>query len=306
MTGTDHDIPSKRRQFGRPHYEGYISTTAGQLYFREFGDADAMLIGLHGGPGAAHDYLAPLAELAGEDLTVVLYDQFGCGRSDVPPDTVYDYYTIESYCERLDEVRRALETDTIHLYGHSWGGWLALEYALTHPDHVASLMLANTSSSTTAAIESMYEAARSCLDQDDRALFDELIAERRFDDDRFNEFNERFSNRHVNRSNEEPFADNPPSNEAIYGVMWGPSEFVMAETARLRDWDVTDRLDEIPCPTLVLNGEYDEIAPALGASMAESIPDARFEEIANASHLPLWEQPERHERLLRSFLDEHR
>ena len=77
---------------------------------------------------------------------------------------------------------------------------------------------------------------------------------------------------------------------------------MLAETARLRDWSVTDRLSEIECPTLVINGEYDEIAPELGAEMAEQIPNGRFVEFEDASHVPLWEVREEHTETVKEFL----
>lgn len=296
------DAPASVRQFDEPHFEGYFSVSAGQLYYREFGAGDNVLVGLHGGPGAAQDYLAPLVDLAGPEWTLYLYDQYGSGRSDTPPDNVYDHYTIGQYRDRLDEVRQAIGVEELHLYGQSWGGWLALEYAVEYPDRVASLVLADTSADIQRAAEAMREAARSCLSEEERAEFDEIVANRDFEDDTFEELQETIADEHINRSEAEPFEFAPPTNAAVYGVMWGPSEFVLAETARLRDWSVTDRLNGITCPTLVINGEYDEIAPELGADMASEIPNARAVEIEEASHLPLWEQRETHSAVVSEFL----
>lgn len=303
-TGNDSDDgPQKVPQFDQPHLEGYFSISAGRLYYREFGSGDNVLVGLHGGPGAAHDYLAPLVDLAGTERTLYLYDQYGSGRSDTPPEKVYDHFTIGEYRDRLDEVREAIGVEQLHLYGQSWGGWLALEYVLSYPDRVASLVLADTSADIQRAAEAMRNAARSCLSDEERTEFDELVANRAFDDDAFEELQKKIVDEHINRSDEDPFEFSPPSNAAIYGVMWGPSEFVLAETARLRDWSVTDRLHEIECPVLVINGEYDEIAPELGAEMAEELPNARFVEIEDASHVPLWEQRETHTEVVSDFLD---
>lgn len=297
------DRPKKIPQFDEPHLEGQFSISVGQLYYREFGTGDNVLVGLHGGPGAAHDYLAPLVDVIDSGWTLYLYDQYGCGRSDRPADNVYDHFTIEEYRDRLDEVRAAIGVEQLHLYGQSWGGWLALEYVLANPDRVASLVLADTAADIQRAAEAMRSAARSCLSDEERAEFDEIVAERRFDDDEFEELQEKIVDEHINRSEEEPFEFAPPTNPSIYGVMWGPSEFVLADTARLRDWSVTERLHEIECPTLVINGEYDEIAPELGADMAENIPNAQFVEIEEASHLPTWEQRETHTATVSEFLE---
>jgi proline-specific peptidase len=168
---------------------------------------------------------------------------------------------------------------------------------------VASLTLADTSADIRRAADAMRNVARTCLSEEEREEFDEIVARRRFDDDTFEELEEKIVDTHINRSEHDVFEFAPPFNRDIYGVMWGPSEFVLAETARLRDWTVTDRLNEITCPTLVIHGEYDEIAPELGAEMADRIPDARFVEFEDASHLPLWEAREKHTDIVGGFLN---
>lgn len=302
MTNSSSEAPKSQRQFDEAHFEGYFSVSTGDLYYREFGTGENVLVGLHGGPGAANDYLSPLVDVVNNDWTLYLYDQYGCGRSDSPPDKVYDHFTMEEYRDRLDEVREAIGVDQFHLYGQSWGGWLALDYVLTYPDRVASLTLADTSADIQAAATAMRSAARNCLTDEEREQFEELVANRDFDSDDFATLQEKVIDEHINRSDTEPFAFAPQTNAHIYGVMWGPSEFVLAETARLRNWSVTDRLHEIDCPTLVINGEYDEIAPELGEEMASKIPNAEFVKIEDASHLPMWEQRARHNEVLQDFL----
>lgn len=141
------------------------------------------------------------------------------------------------------------------------------------------------------------------LTDEERGDFDEIVANHDFDDDAFGDYLEKIVDEHINRSDGELFEFGPSTNPDVYGVMWGPSEFVLAETARLRDWSVTNRLDEIECPTLVINGEYDEIAPELAAEMADAIPNARFVEFEDASHLPLWEVRELHTDVVSEFLE---
>ena len=129
-----------------------VTTTKGTLPFRGYrtwykvvGELNARsrvlpLLVLHGGPGVPHDYLEDLARLADEGRPVVFYDQIGCGRSDHPDDAAL--WTMATYVDELSAVRDALGLDRVHLFGHSWGGWLALEYALGRPSGLASLVLA--------------------------------------------------------------------------------------------------------------------------------------------------------------------
>ena len=136
------------------HGEGFFEIEEYELYYRRFGSGDDVLVGVHGGPGMPHDYLAPLVAHAGEDLTVYLYDQFGVGRSDRPAPGDFDRYTVEHYRDELEAVRQAIDPDgSFTLYGQSWGGMLAQEYAIEHGDHLDSLILANTLADTTTAFE---------------------------------------------------------------------------------------------------------------------------------------------------------
>ena len=110
------------------------------MWHKIVGAGDAIpLLTLHGGPGAGHDYLEPLEALAG-DRPVVFFDQLGCGRSEQPDD--HALWHIERFVEEVAAVRAALGLERIHLLGHSWGGWLAIEYMLGKPPGVESLILA--------------------------------------------------------------------------------------------------------------------------------------------------------------------
>ena len=97
-----------------------------------YGDGHAeVLFLLNGGPGLACDYLRePLLRMVGEGYRVVTYDQLGTGKSDQPTDPAL--WTIERYVEEVEAVRKALGLGRVHLLGHSWGGWLGIEYALTY------------------------------------------------------------------------------------------------------------------------------------------------------------------------------
>lgn len=103
------------------------------------------LLVLHGGPGLPHDYLEDLSRLADGGRAVIFYDQIGCGKSDHPDDDAL--WTMATFVEEVAAVRDALGLERVHLLGHSWGGWLALEYALDRPSGLASLVLASSCAS---------------------------------------------------------------------------------------------------------------------------------------------------------------
>ena len=117
------------------------------------GEGDDTLMVLHGGPGAGTPYLEPLRALAGDGVQVLLYDQLGSGRSDRPDDP--SLWTMDRSVAEVDHVRTALGLGRVHLLGQSFGGFLALDYVLTHPAAVRSLVLSNTAASVPEVVRHM-------------------------------------------------------------------------------------------------------------------------------------------------------
>lgn len=122
--------------------EWRIETPDVTLYARVAGNLAPgnVLIAIHGGPGMTHDYLLNLETLAGPDLAVLSYDQRGVGRSS-SPQAVPENYTLDRYAEDLEAVRQAMGVDSVHLFGHSWGGIVAMRYAALYPERVRSVIL---------------------------------------------------------------------------------------------------------------------------------------------------------------------
>ena len=134
--------------------EGYAGFEGSQTWYRVHGglpappDGPAPLVVLHGGPGATHDYLTPLAELSGHGRAVVLYDQLGNGSSTHYPERGADFWTVELFVRELANLIDHLGIgDRYHVLGQSWGGFLAQEHALTQPAGLQSLVLSNTAAS---------------------------------------------------------------------------------------------------------------------------------------------------------------
>lgn len=243
-------------------HEGYVDVTAGRVWFRIVGadSAGTPLLVLHGGPGATHDYLEPLAALA-DERPVVFYDQLGCGNSDRPDDPAL--WTVERYVGEVGEVRQALGLDRVHLLGQSWGGALATEYVLSNKSGgVESLILsaplldadrwvADQRAHLAAFPDEMQEVVREAESTGD------------FDSPEYQEAMATYYARHVCRTDPWPECLNRTFEKIslpVYLGMWGPSEFTC--TGTLRTFSVTGRLDEVPVPVLFTCGEHDEAPPA--------------------------------------------
>jgi L-proline amide hydrolase len=287
--------------------EGRIPFGGGETWYRVVGDGEEAgklpLLCLHGGPGALHDYLEPLGSLADTGRRVVFYDQLGCGKSwiEKPP----EFWTVELFVGEVQAVRDALGLDRAHLFGSSWGGMLAMEYALTRPAGLASLVLSSSPASIPVWAEETNRLRRDLPDETQRVL-DGHEAAGTLDSPEYEEASMVFYKRHVCRL--DPWPDNVIRSFAgieehpdVYRTMQGPNEFVV--TGTLKDWDITDRLGEIGVPTLITAGLHDEFTPRQAETLHRGIPGSELVTFEHSSHMQFVEEPERYHEVVSAFLD---
>ncbi len=288
--------------------EGRLPFCGHEVWYRVVGDAEERgklpVLLLHGGPGATHDYLESLEALAGTGRRAIFYDQLGCGQSDLPEDP--SLYTVELFVDEVGTVRRELGLDRIHLFGSSWGGMLAMEYALTQPPGLASLVLASSPASIPQWVAETGRL-RAQLPEDVQETLSRHEEAGTTDLQEYEDACLVFYKRHVCRLDEWPeyvlrSFDFIQRHGLVYGTMNGPSEFHV--TGTLREWDVIERLGEIRVPTLVPTGEYDEATPAINRTVTEGIPGARSVILPGCSHMAHVEDPEGYIRLLDGFFSE--
>lgn len=286
--------------------EGKVAVPGGTVYYRSVGEGTGVpLLCLHGGPGMPHDYLEPLAELAERPpgRRVVFYDQLGCGRSERPDDP--ELWHVDRSVAELIAVREELGLDEIHLLGSSWGGMLALEYALSQPRGLISLVSASGPASARAFFEHCA-TLRAGLPADVRTVLDRHEADGHFGCPEFVAAVSVFYRRHLCRLDPWPEALERTFDglgQQVYEMMWGPSEFGPV-TGTLGDWDVTDRLQEIAIPTLLTVGRFDECPADHMADVRDAVPGARLLVFDESSHTAFHEERERYLESVASFLAE--
>ncbi len=292
--------------------EGALDWEGGRTWYRVEGDlgagGSAPLVVLHGGPGAPHDYLEGVAELATvAGRPCVLYDQIGCGRSQHLPDAPVDFWTVELFCRELAALLEQLQiAGRYHVLGQSWGGMLGMEHALGHPPGLRSLVVANSPASIELWV-SEANRLRSLLPPEVQDTLRRHEAAGTTDSEEYEQAVMAFYERHLCRI---PFPDclqrtftQLAEDPTVYHTMNGPSEFHVIGT--LRGWDITPRLGEVRVPVLVISGEHDEATPTVVRPLVDALPDARGELIEGASHSTHLEAPERFLELVETFLATH-
>ncbi len=289
-------------EFSGASKDGYASVLGFKLYYRIFGEPGeaGTVLCLHGGPGVPHGYLAPLVDLTRYGYRVVLFDQLGVGRSDLPSDPAL--FTLAHNVEEVEAIRGSLELGRVHLMGSSYGGLLALAYAAKYQQHLRSLVISGGLASMPLTIAEMNRL-RSELPSDTRSILAEHEALGEFENPEYLRAVDEFCRRHVCRlpvwppEVVETFAQ---ISKAVYHYMNGPNEFTIVGT--LRDVDITDQLPTIRIPCLVTVGEFDEVTPNVARGIQQHIAGARLVIFPNASHLHFWEARDRYIETVVDFL----
>ena len=267
-------------------------------------DGPPPLVVLHGGPGASHDYLLALRDLA-DDRAVVFYDQVGNARSTHYPERGADFYTVDLFVRELQNLVDELGiADRHHVLGQSWGGFLGQEYAFTHPAGLKALVLSNTAASFP---DFVREANR--LRADLPPEVEETLKHHEeagtTDNPEYEQACIVFYGRHLCRVDPWPqevidafaWIEKDPT---VYHTMNGPSEFHVIGS--IRDWQSKDRLGEIEVPTLITSGRYDEATPALQEALVEGIPNSKWVLFEESSHTPFVEERERYMQVVGDWL----
>lgn len=283
--------------------EGFATVPGGKVYWHKVGSGPGVpLLLLHGGPGAGHDYLKPLAALA-IDRPVIFYDQLGCGWSDKPDDS--SLWRIERFIEEIDALRLALGIDRMALYGHSWGGWLAQEYMRRSPGakSVERLVLASTSASVAEFVAGAHRLL-AALPDGMNAHHLRLEAAGQTNTPEYKAIVDAFYERHLVR------VDRPPAfltrtfenlgSSRTYPVMNGPNEFSV--TGTLKGWSAELSLGDIKVPTLILTSEWDEVTLDCHQRLQRGIRGAQLKVIPKARHLAMVERPTAYNAAIRNFL----
>ncbi len=271
-------------------------------------DGPAPLVILHGGPGAAHDYLEPVADLAAvAGRPCILYDQIGCGRSQHLPEASVDFWSVGLFRRELTALIEHLGiAGRYHVLGQSWGGMLGMEHALAHPPGLRSLVVANSPASLELWLAEANRL-RTLLPPEVQETLIRHESAGTTDSQEYEQAVMVFYERHLCRI---PFPDGLQRSFAqmdedptVYHTMNGPSEFHVVGT--LKGWDITPRLGDLHVPVLVISGEHDEATPAVVRPLVDALPDARWELIEGASHSTHLEQPEHFLELVEAFLSAH-
>ena len=281
-----------------------------EVWTKKVGDSPRMkVLLLHGGPGATHEYMKPMAEyLPAAGIEVYLYDQLGSYFSDQPDDP--DLWEIPRFVEEVEQVRQALGLgpDDFYLYGQSWGGILAMEYALAHGDKLKGLIISNMMASIPLYNEYAEEVLMPQIDPGVLAEIKAFETAENYDNPRYMELlMEHHYVQHILRAPADEWPDDvnlafEHINPQVYVLMQGPSE--LGASGRLLEWDRMADLSKIETPSLVIGARYDTMDPEHMEWMANEFPNGTYLYCPDGSHCAHYDDQEVYMEGLIRFIQE--
>jgi proline iminopeptidase len=272
------------------------------VWTKRFGTGKIKVLLLHGGPAMTHEYMECFESFfPQEGIQFYEYDQLGSYYSDQPQDD--DLWRTERFVDEVEQVRQALGIDKFYVLGHSWGGILALEYALKHQDHLAGLVISNMVASIP-----RYDAYNKTLRAQLRPSLLDSLEKFEVKKDYHNPIYEgmvfkNYYSQHLLRLPEMP---DPVArsfkhvNQHVYELMQGPNEF--KTMGRLFTWDRWNDLDKITVPTLMIGGQYDTMNPKDMEEMSHKVKQGNYLLCPQGSHMSMWDDQQTYFRGLTKFL----
>jgi proline iminopeptidase len=272
-----------------------IQTPVGEfkVWTKRFGNNPKIkILLLHGGPALTHEYMECFEKFfLNEGFEFYQYDQLGSYFSDRPKND--SLWQVSRFVEEVEQVRQAIGADgkNFYLLGNSWGGILAMEYALKYQKNLKGLMISNMMASAPAYGRYANEVLAKQMDPKVLSEIRAIEAKKDFENPRYMELLlPHFYHKHICRLKEWPDGLKRAMdhvNGAIYTLMQGPSEFGIG--GRLANWDVKNRLKEIIVPTLMIGAKYDTMDPKAMEEQSRLVKNGRFLFCPDGSHLSMWD-----------------
>ena len=264
-----------------------------KVWTKRFGNNPTIkVLLLHGGPGGTHEFFESFESFFPQQgFEFYEYDQLGSFFSDKPKDS--SLWTAPRFVEEVEQVRKALgmNKDNFYLLGHSWGGILAMEYALKYQDNLKGLIISNMMASCPAYGKYAQDVLSKQMNPKVLDTIRMIEAKGDFANPKYMQLLlPNFYNEHLCRLNPWPEALErafPHLNNEIYTMMQGPSEFGVS--GRLANWDRSKDLPKIKVPTLTIGGQHDTMDPEYMKWMATQVQQGRSLICPDGSHCAMWD-----------------
>lgn len=279
--------------------ETYIEVNGASLFCKTMGRGSPLIV-LHGGPGFSHDHLLPLSKLA-RDNFLIFYDQRGGGKStgEITPETI----NLGTFIDDLDAIRKAYKLDKIAILGHSWGGLLAMHYAIAHPEHVEKVILSNSCPATAEGYAAFLQEYQKRLApyQDELKKLENSQAFASGDLSAISEYCRIIFKTYFYDPDKIDQMNLNMTSQAAMNLF--KIFAILQQNVLLKPYDITHDLKLLHIPALIIHGDFDPIPVSCAENIHDSFENAEYILIKNCGHFPFVEQPEAFFAPVRDFLE---
>ncbi len=269
-----------------------------KLFVKEIGQGEPVII-LHGGPGLFHDYFLPHMKKLAKNRKLIFFDQRGNGKSWMP--VTADTYTLRNLIEDIEGIRKFYKLEKVNLMGHSFGGFLAMHYAVKYPEHIKSLVLMNSAPASSELMMRAIINKQTRYTKEDTAALGELMGS-----GEFLKANPEIVGKFF-RIAEKYSVSDPKFLDAVFAVPFtentAKNMLMINQLSRqiFFKYDIFDLLPRIECPTLIIHGLEDFIPMESSKRIQKSIRDSELIILKNCAHYPFIETPDQLFPLLEDF-----
>jgi proline iminopeptidase len=282
--------------------EGYKIVNGTRLYFKIVGEGTPVVV-VHGGPAMDHSYLLPQMARLGKGYKLIFYDQRAMGRSSVDVDT--SSMTMDNFVEDLEGIRKAFNLGTMNLFGHSWGGLVSMFYAVKYPDHLRTLILCNTTAASSALRDRSFALMSQGTATEDSLAQAEVVQTDGFKRREAKTMEKFFRLLFRGSFYDKRYADSLTlAFDSTYATKSAMQRHLFLDP-QIHSYDLHEALDTIQCPTLIVAGADDRVAPETNEMIQEHIPGSRYVLLPNCGHFPFIEAPEEFFPVIREFLQKN-
>lgn len=278
------------------------------LWTQTQGTGDIHLMTLHGGPGGTNEVFENFAEeLAPYGVTVTRYDQLGSWFSDQPdfsdPDNREKFLNIDYYVNEVEEVRQKLGIDHFYLLGQSWGGVLAIEYALKYGEHLDGLILSSMIDNLEEYLVNINHIRDTMFTPEQVSYMKQIELAHDFDDPAYQQLVAELGENYLHHASDpQPKHLISVLGIPVYNYFQGDNEFVMV--GALKDWDRRGDIYRIQTPTYLTFGGHETMPLDAAKRMAVTIPNAKLHITPDAGHGQMLDNPQDYFRNLGEWLKE--
>lgn len=279
--------------------EGMITLNGSEVFYKTVGAGEPFLI-IHGGPVLDHTYLyehfLPLAK----DYQLIFYDQRACGKSAIEVDSAS--MNLEGFVSDIDLLRKSLGLEQMHVLGHSWGGLLAMKYAITHPENIKRVVLSNSMapSSSDWTRDNLKQAGR--INAQDQKRLDKLVSSGLLRSAQAAQYVDEmmklaYKSQMFNPQNIEKLHLNIPSDFSLRNQVFS------LLTPDLIGYNLYEALASVNAPTLIVYGNQETAIETFADELTQALPEGQLAVIENSGHFPFIEQPEAYFHQIALFLN---